>query len=195
VNPIADITARTGQPAIILLMLSLACTPVNIVSGYARVLTLRKSLGLYAFMYASLHFLTFVGLDYGFNLEFILGDALLEKRYIIVGLAALLILIPLAITSTRGWMKRLGRNWKRLHRLVYVAGGLAVFHFLWLVKATRLYEPLIYAVILTILLVIRIPPVRRLVVNLRRRPAPARPQPQRKVRPITARAAESSAPK
>jgi sulfoxide reductase heme-binding subunit YedZ len=195
VNPIADITARTGQPAIILLMLSLACTPVNIISGYARVLTLRRSLGLYAFMYACLHFLTFVGLDYGFNLEFILGDALLEKRYIIVGLAALLILIPLAITSTRGWMKRLGRNWKRLHQLVYVAGGLAVFHFLWLVKATRLYEPLIYAVILTVLLVIRIPPVRRFFVGLRRRPAPARPLHERKTRPITPRVVESSAPK
>ena len=187
VNPITDITNRTGKAAIILLMLSLACTPVNIVTGYSRVTTIRKVLGLYAFFYASLHFLNFVGLDYGFDLQMILGDTLLEKRYILVGLGALLLLIPLAITSTKGWMKRLGRNWKRLHQLAYVIGVLAVTHFLWLVKATARWEPLVYAAILTILLVVRVPPVRRLIVALRqgkpagklankekRRPAPAR---------------------
>jgi len=171
VNPIADITTRTGKAAIILLMLSLACTPINTIFGFAQATTVRKPLGLYALLYASFHFLNFVGLDYGFDFGLIFGDTLLEKPYIVVGLSALLILIPLGITSTKGWMKRLGRNWKRLHSLVYVAGILAVFHFLWLVKAARLYEPLIYAVILSILLIVRIPPVRRFLVNLRRGPS------------------------
>jgi sulfoxide reductase heme-binding subunit YedZ len=184
-NPIADITTRTGKPAIILLMLSLACTPVNILTGYSKVLTLRKSLGLFAFFYAILHFLVFVGLDYGFDLQFILSDTLLEKRYILVGLTALLLLIPLALTSTKGWMKRLGRNWKRLHQVVYLIGILAVAHFLWLVKASRLYEPLIYALILSFLLVVRLPPVRKFFVNLRRRKPAARTNPaERKSRPV-----------
>jgi len=133
-DPVAYITKKTGQSAIILLGLSLACTPINTVFGFRPALTVRKSLGLYAFMYAALHLLNFVGLDYGFNLNYILADALLKKRYMIVGLSAFLILLPLAITSTKGWMKSLGRNWKRLHKLVYAAGVLAVLHYFWLVK-------------------------------------------------------------
>lgn len=187
VNPIADITTRTGKPAIILLMLSLACTPLNIIFGWAKPVTVRKALGLYAFLYASLHFLTFVGLDYGFDLSLIFGDALLEKRYIVAGLAALILLIPLAITSTKGWMRRLGRNWKRLHQLVYVIGILAVAHFLWLVKAARLYEPLIYAVILSILLLVRVPPIRRFLTGLRRRTSTTQVHPAKhKSRPAAA---------
>lgn len=166
-DPVAEITNRTGKTAIILLMLSLACTPLNILSGYSQVLPLRKPLGLYAFLYASFHFLNFVGLDYGFELRFILNDALLKKPYILVGLTALIILIPLAITSTKGWMKRLGRNWKRLHQLVYVAGGMAVLHFLWLAKAAVRWEPLLYALLLTFLLVVRVPPVRKFIIGLR----------------------------
>lgn len=183
VDPVAEITNRTGKTAIILLMISLACTPVNILLGYSQVLPLRKPLGLYAFMYASFHLLNFIGLDYGFDVRFILNDALLEKPYILVGLAALIILIPLAITSTKGWMKRLGRNWKRLHQLVYLAGGLAVLHFLWLAKAAVRWEPLLYAALLTFLLVVRITPVRKFIVGLRQgkrsnkaRPAARKPQ-------------------
>ena len=86
-------------------------------------LTARKPLGLYAFLYASLHLLNFIGIDYGFSLRAFLDDALLQKRFMIVGFSAFLILLPLAITSTKGWMKRLGRNWKRLHQLVYLALG------------------------------------------------------------------------
>jgi sulfoxide reductase heme-binding subunit YedZ len=167
-------------------MLSLACTPANILFGFSRAVTVRKSLGLYALMYASFHFLNFVGLDYGFNLRLILGDTLLEKRFILVGLTALLILIPLGITSTKGWMKRLGRNWKRLHQLVYAAGILAVIHFLWLVKAARLYEPLIYAIILSALLLVRVPPVRRYLTGLRRTPATKARPAERKPRSATA---------
>ncbi len=173
VNPIDDITDRTGSAAIVLLLLSLAVTPVHVVSGYNPILKVRKSLGLYAFLYATLHLLTFVGLDYGFRADLIFADTLLDKRYILVGLGAFLVLVPLAITSTRGWMRRLGRNWKRLHRLAYAAGIFAVLHFVWLAKAGRT-EPLFYAAALSLLLLARVPPVRRRLAGLRRRPSARR---------------------
>ncbi|MEZ4656384.1 MAG: ferric reductase-like transmembrane domain-containing protein [Caldilineaceae bacterium] len=131
VDPIADITNRTGYTALVLLVLSLAVTPLNSITGWRTVTTVRKSLGLQGFFYVCLHLLTFLGLDYAFNLSQILGDALVTKPYIIVGFSAFLILTPLAITSTKGWMKRLGRNWKKLHRLVYVVVPLAVVHYFW----------------------------------------------------------------
>ena len=168
VNPIDSITDSTGKTALILLVLSLAVTPISILSGYKPVMKVRKSLGLHAFLYTSLHLLTFIGLDYGFNLDLIFGDALLSKRYVIVGFLAFLIMVPLAITSTKGWMRRLGRNWKQLHKLVYLAGGLAVLHFLWLVKLD-LTEPLIYAGILAVLLLMRVPFIRKQIGGWRRR--------------------------
>lgn len=177
-DPVAYITKKTGQSAIILLGLSLACTPINTMFGFRPALTVRKSLGLYAFLYAALHLLNFVGLDYGFNLNYILADALLKKRYMIVGLSAFLILLPLAITSTKGWMKSLGRNWKRLHKLAYAAGVLAVLHYLWLVKLDITW-PLIYGSILTVLLVLRVPRVRKFAGSFQRK-APAKASPQRK---------------
>lgn len=158
---------RTGRAAIILLMASLACTPLSTLFGWRLVLTLRKSLGLWAFFYACLHLLNFVGLDYAFNLSQIFQDAILSKPYILAGLMCLLILLPLAVTSTRGWMRRLGRSWKRLHRLVYAAGVLAVLHFLWQAKAAERWEPLLYAVGLGLLLVLRIPSVRHWIVQMR----------------------------
>lgn len=166
VDPIAETTARTGSAAILMLVLSLACTPVNTLLGWRFVLPARKPLGLYAFLYASLHLLNFIGMDYGFSLRAFLDDALLQKRFMIVGFAAFLILLPLAITSTKGWMKRLGRNWKRLHQLVYVAGIFAVLHYLWLVKIDITW-PLIYGGILGILLVLRLPVVRQWISKLR----------------------------
>lgn len=161
------INNRTGRTAVILLMASLACTPLNILFGWRQVLTLRRSLGLWAFAYALLHLLNFVGLDYAFNVEQIFQDAILSKPYILAGLASLLILIPLAVTSTRGWMRRLGRNWKRLHRLAYAAGVLAVLHFLWQAKAAERWEPLLYAVGLGLLLFVRIPRIRQAIVRMR----------------------------
>jgi methionine sulfoxide reductase heme-binding subunit len=158
---------RTGRAAIILLIASLACTPLNTLFGWRQVLTLRKSLGLWAFFYACLHLLNFVGLDYAFNLSQIFQDAILSKPYILAGLACLLILLPLAVTSTRGWMRRLGRSWKQLHRLVYAAGILAVLHFLWQAKAAERWEPLLYAAGLGLLLVLRIPSVRHWIVQMR----------------------------
>jgi sulfoxide reductase heme-binding subunit YedZ len=115
----------------------------------------------------SLHFLTFAVLDYGLNLSLI-GHAMFEKRYALVGLAAGLLLVPLAITATRGWMRRLGKNWKRLHRLVYLVAMLAVLHWVFLVKSdTRL--PLLYGAILALLLSVRTRPVKQAIAGLRRR--------------------------
>jgi sulfoxide reductase heme-binding subunit YedZ len=164
IDPIREITTRTGKTALILLILSLACTPINIIFGFKQVLRVRRALGLYAFMYAGLHFLTFVGLDYGFDLDLI-GQTILDQRYVLVGFAAGFLLLPLAITSTQGWQKRLGKNWKRLHRLVYLAGILAIVHFLWLVKDIR--EPLRYGAVVALLLIVRIPVIRRAVSNAR----------------------------
>ena len=160
-NPIREITIRTGRSAIVLLLLSLACTPIYSLSGFQPVRRLRRPLGLYAFLYAGLHGLTFVGLDYGFDLVLI-GQELLQKRFLQVGVLAFLILVPLAITSTRGWVARLGKNWKRLHRLVYLAALLAGVHFLWAVKA-NVRVPLLYGAALAVLLVARIPAVQNAV--------------------------------
>jgi sulfoxide reductase heme-binding subunit YedZ len=126
----------------------------------------RRALGLYAFLYASVHFAIFVGLDYGLDLDLI-PQAIFDQRYVVVGFAAGLILLALAITSTKGWQKRLGRTWTQLHRLVYLAGVLVIVHFLWLVKDIR--EPLRYGALLALLLALRLPPVRRAVSRARHR--------------------------
>jgi sulfoxide reductase heme-binding subunit YedZ len=163
-DPIRGFTLRTGKTALVLLVLSLACTPVNIVFRYKPVLRLRRPLGLYSFLYASIHFGIFVGVDYFFNLPLI-WDALFEKRYALVGLSAGLILLALAITSTRGWQRRLRKNWKRLHRLVYAAGLLVALHYVWLVKPGVL-QPWIWAAIILLLLAIRLPGVKKQFARL-----------------------------
>jgi sulfoxide reductase heme-binding subunit YedZ len=164
VDPVREITTITGRTALILLLLSLACTPLSTLTGLKQVVRVRRALGLYASLYAGLHFLTFVGLDYGFDFEF-LGPAIFGQRYVIVGFTAGSILLVLAVTSTKGWQRRLKRNWKRLHRLVYLAGPLVIVHFLWLSKDDRL--PWRYGVVLALLLALRIPPVRRAISRLR----------------------------
>jgi sulfoxide reductase heme-binding subunit YedZ len=168
IDPINAFTGRSGQSAIILLLLSLAVTPLVTLTGYRPLIGVRKSLGLWAFTYAILHLYVFAGLDYGFSLQYILKDGLAQKRYILVGAAALLILLPLAITSTRGWMRRLGGNWKRLHKWVYAAGVLAVLHYIWVVKIA-VGRPVVYALVLAILLIARIGPVRRVLATTGRR--------------------------
>lgn len=191
IDPVAETTARTGSAAILMLILSLACTPANTLFGFKQALPARKPLGLYAFLYVCLHLLNFIGIDYGFSVRAFFDDALLQKRYMIVGFAAFLILLPLALTSTKGAMKRLGRNWKRLHQLVYVAAILAVLHFLWLVKID-ITQPTIYGVILAFLLILRLPAVRQWISNLRPKPVRQtveRPQVARK-RPVKAPAVE-----
>lgn len=158
-NPIQALTLRTGKFALIWLLLSLACTPLNTVFGFRQAIKIRRALGLYAFFYASLHFLIFIGLDYQFDID-LLEEAIFEKRYAVVGFSALMILLPLAITSTRGWMKRLKQNWKRLHKLVYLAGILVIIHYSWQVKSD-IRVPLAYGAVLAILLILRISVVRR----------------------------------
>ena len=125
VNPIQELTFRTGRYALILLILSLAITPLNTLFGWRKLIPLRRLFGLYAFFYATLHFLIFVGLDYGFDWA-LLQEAIFEKRYALVGFSAFLILTALALTSNRRAMKRLGKRWKKLHRLSYLAGGLVI---------------------------------------------------------------------
>ena len=166
VNPIQEATLLTGWYALILLILSLACTPLNTFLGWRWVIPLRKWLGLYAFMYAAVHFLIFTVLDYGLDLSLIWAE-LAEKRFVLVGFAAFLILIPLAITSTKGWMRRLGKKWKRLHYGVYLAAILVIVHFVWLVKAD-IRRPLLYGAVVALLLAFRLPPVRRWIAKLRR---------------------------
>jgi sulfoxide reductase heme-binding subunit YedZ len=170
-NPIREVTLRTGRYALTLLVLSLACTPIYILSGWRQAIVLRRPLGLYGALYAVLHFLVFAGWDYGFQFDLIWSE-FRERRFIQVGLLALLILIPLAITSSRRWIKRLGKNWRRLHRLVYLADLLAVLHFLLLVKADR-RRPLVYGAIVVVLLAVRIPFVRDALSSIRRSKAPS----------------------
>lgn len=166
-NPIQAATLRTGKTALTLLVLSLACTPVAYVFGFKEAIKVRRALGLYAFLYVSIHFLIFIGLDYGFKLKLILAD-IREKRYIVAGFSAGLILIPLAATSFKRSMKRLGKNWKRLHRLAYLAGLLAVTHYIWLVKAD-IRLPLLYGAILVFFLLLRIPAFKQPIMTLRQK--------------------------
>ena len=162
-NPIREIQLRTGKYALNLLVLTLTCTPVYNIFSFKPALQLRRTLGLYAFMYAGLHLLNFIGLDYGFDFALI-KEGIADKPFALVGLAAFLILLPLAITSTKGWVKRLGNNWPRLHRLLYVVGILAVVHFIWLTKSKAdLLVPLVYAAVITLLLIVRIPIIGRLI--------------------------------
>ena len=153
-DPIEEITHRTGWWALTLLMATLAVTPLRRLTGWNALIRVRRMLGLFAFSYALLHLLTYVVLDLFFAFEILLEDVV-KRPYITVGFTAFLILLALAVTSTRGWIRRLGPRWQRLHRLVYVAALLGVVHFYWQVKAdTR--EPLIYAGVLLTLLVARL---------------------------------------
>lgn len=155
-NPIEFITLRTGFWAITLLMVTLAVSPVRRLTGLNQLVRYRRLIGLFAFFYATLHFLTYVTLDRFFDFRDI-GDDILKRPYITVGFAAFLLLVPLAVTSTRGWIRRLGRNWLRLHRLVYAAASLAVLHFYWKKSSKAdISEPLLFAGILAVLLAVRL---------------------------------------
>ena len=159
VNPIQEATFRTGKTALTLLVLTLAVTPINTIFGFREVIKVRRPLGLYTFFYASIHFLIFVGVDYNFNWNYI-KDALFEKRYAYIGFTAFMIMLPMALTSTKGWQKRLKLNWKRLHKFIYVVGLLVVTHYMWAVKSD-IRIPLIYGAIIISFLILRIPAVRK----------------------------------
>lgn len=168
-DPVREAILNTGRTALTLLVLSLVCTPIQILSGWEGIVKARKSLGLYGFGYAALHLALFAGVDYGFDLRLIWGE-ITGKRFIQAGLAAFLILLLLALTSTHGWMRRLGKWWKRLHRLAYVAALLAVLHWVWLVKVNR-PEPWIYGAAALLLLALRLPWIKKGIARLRRIPS------------------------
>ena len=133
VNPIQAIEQRTGLYALAFLLLALACTPGASLCGWKELTQRRKALGNYAFLYAALHMVIFFGIDYGFDLNAVWRDVW-NKSYIIIGAIAFLMLLSLSITSFTYWMKRLGKNWRRLHKLIYVIAPLVILHFLLVVK-------------------------------------------------------------
>ena len=169
-NPIQEMEQRTGRHAITLLVLSIACTPLNTLFRWSELLKRRRALGLYAFMYAAIHVIIFFNLDYGLAWSLI-AQTILEKPYILMGLLALLMLIPLAITSFDVWKKRLGKKWKRLHQTVYLIVPLVLLHYAWSKKGDffalqgEIIRPLIYTGIAAILLIMRIHPVRRFLAS------------------------------
>lgn len=167
INPIQAATLRTGKIALVMLILTLACTPLNTLFGFRPAIKARRALGLYTFMYAAIHFYIFIGIDYAFDLELLI-EAIFEKRYALVGFSAFLILLPLAITSFKVWQKKLGKNWKRLHRLVYLASLLVIVHYVWLVKSD-IRVPLAYGGIVVALLLLRIPRVKKAAADFRQR--------------------------
>jgi sulfoxide reductase heme-binding subunit YedZ len=154
-NPIEFITHSTGTWTLVGLMVTLSVTPLRRLSGRADLIRYRRMLGLFSFFYACLHFVTYVWLDQFFDPAAIAKD-IVKRPFITAGFAAFVLLVPLAVTSTHAMMRRLGRRWQQLHRLVYVIALLGVIHYLWLVKKD-MTEPLIYGGVLVLLLVIRLP--------------------------------------
>lgn len=149
-NPIETITRFTGSWALIMLLITLTVTPLRRITGWNGVITFRRMLGLFAFFYALLHFSTYLVLDLFFDFPAILKDVL-KRPYITVGFTAFVLMIPLAITSTSGMIRRLGRRWQQLHYLIYVIAILGVLHFYWLVKAD-IRRPAQYGAVLAALL-------------------------------------------
>ena len=156
-DPIMGAILRTGKIALELLILSLACTPLNTIFGFTPALRVRRTLGDYAFLYVCLHFAIFIGLDFGFDLQFIGLE--LVRPYALIGLIAGILLIPLAITSFSPWPRKLGRNWKRLHSLVYLINILAAVHYILVVKQ-GVIEPYLWLILIVFLLLLRLPPIR-----------------------------------
>ncbi len=154
-NPVETVRRYTGDWTLRFLLIALTVTPLRRLSGWHVVIRLRRMLGLFAFFYACLHFVSYIWLDQFFMWDAIIED-ILDRPYITVGVASFLLLIPLAVTSTNGMVRRLGgRRWQRLHQLVYVIAVLGVIHFLWLVKSD-ISEPVIYGAILALLLGFRL---------------------------------------
>ena len=154
INPVETIILVEGRWTLVFLIATLAVTPIRRLTGWNRIVQLRRLLGLFAFFHACVHFLSYVGIDHFFALSIIVEDVL-ERRYITAGFTALVLLVPLAVTSTKGWIRRLGKRWQRLHRLAYVAAALGVLHFYWKVKADTFW-PLVAAVTLAGLFAVRL---------------------------------------
>lgn len=154
-NPIAQVENELGMTALVFLVAVLACTPARRLLGWTWQMRIRRQLGLFAFFYASLHFLTYLTVDQFFDWPSIVAD-IADRPFITVGVLALLLMVPMAITSTNGWVRRLGyQRWLRLHQVVYLVGALAALHFIWRVKID-LSQPLTYATIVAGLLAVRL---------------------------------------
>jgi len=152
-NPIEEILHSSGWWALTFLFVTLSVTPLRKIGGWNKIIQLRRMLGLFAFFYAALHFLVYLGLDRQLEFGEITKD-ILKRPYITVGFTGLLLLIPLAVTSTKNWIRKLGKRWQKLHRLIYITAVLGVVHFWWLVKKD-ITEPLIFAVLLAVLFALR----------------------------------------
>ena len=188
-NPIQAATQRTGGAAIILLALSLACTPLSTYAGWKDAVKLRRALGLYAFMYAAIHFALFIGVDFGFQFDLIWRE-FLEKRYLWVGMPAFLMLVALAATSFHWAMRRMGKNWKRLHKLIYFVGLLVVLHLAFVIKGDffrlsgDVWKPLLAAIVIGVLLIVRMPRIKHAFLS---RKSGARPTTRSASTPIESR--------
>lgn len=165
-NPIEVITHQTGLWTLILLLVTLSITPLRKLTGIFWLIQYRRMIGLFAFFYGVLHFLIYAILDQSLDLDSVAKDVY-KRPFITVGFLAFVLMIPLALTSTKGWIRRLGRRWQLIHRLIYVSAIAGVIHFLWLVKKD-LREPTIYAGILTVLLGYRV--LNWLILRSRRQP-------------------------
>jgi sulfoxide reductase heme-binding subunit YedZ len=180
-NPIQAATQRTGDTAIILLGLSLACSPLSTYAGWKDAIKLRRTLGLYAFLYAAVHFYLFIGADFGFQLQFIVPE-FLQKYYLWAGLPAFVILVALAATSFRWAMRRMGKNWKRLHRYIYLGAILVVLHLALVIKGDffrlggDVWKPIVAAIVIGLLLIVRIPRIRHTLLSLKQMGARAKPR-------------------
>ena len=153
-EPVKEITHFTGEWTLIFICLTLSMSPLKKLTNINYWVKVRRMFGLFVFFYASMHLLTYVGIDYRFSWQPIFEDVV-KKKYIFVGFAAWVLLIPLTITSSQKMMLLLKQNWKKLHRLIYVIAILGSLHFIWLSK-TIYFKPLIYFVIITILLFLRV---------------------------------------
>jgi len=171
-NPIEFITHSTGTWTLVGLLVTLSVTPLRRLTGRANLIRYRRMLGLFAFFYAILHFMTYLWLDQFFDFASIAKD-IVKRPFITVGFAAFVLLIPLAVTSTRVMMRRLGRRWQPLHRLVYLIALLGVIHYVWLVKKD-LTQPLMFGAVLVLLLAMRLPWSRNALHAVRNRLAVAR---------------------
>lgn len=171
-NPVQYLDQRSGDYALILLFATLACTPTRIITDYQPVMRFRRTLGLYAFTYSCIHLLLYIWLDFGFVWSIILHNVL-QERYLWFGLATFIILLALAVTSTKNWQMRLKKRWQTLHSLVYMAGLLVILHYSLSLKGNLLrlsgniLGPLIALAIYSLLLLVRLKPIRQLLTHLR----------------------------
>jgi len=153
-NPIEELLHQLGRWGLKFLLLSLTITPLRRWTGWNWLIRFRRMLGLFAFFYITLHFLTYAILDQGLDFAVIIEDVI-KRPYITLGMVAFLLLIPLALTSTKGMMRRLGKRWQKLHRLVYIVAIAGVWHFYWQVKLDTL-DATVYALVLAVLLLTRV---------------------------------------